>query len=68
MHFSNAVIKATFVICLCCTVVLSVLSVMLSTLHYKEEEEGTKAETEDKKIIDPNGVEMFVVATKHIIE
>ncbi|KAF1389569.1 hypothetical protein PFLUV_G00074770 [Perca fluviatilis] len=39
-----------------------------SEFEEEEEEEGTKAETEDKKIIDPNGVEMFVVATKHIIE
>ncbi|KAA8592492.1 hypothetical protein FQN60_017947 [Etheostoma spectabile] len=39
-----------------------------SEFEEEEEEEGAKAETEDKKIIDPNGVEMFVVATKHIIE
>lgn len=40
---------------------------MLSILPYKEEEEGAKAETEEK-IIDPNGDEVFVTAAKHIIE
>lgn len=40
---------------------------MVSTLPYKDEEEGAKAETEEK-IIDPNGDEVFVTAAKHIIE
>lgn len=42
-------------------------SYVLSTLPYKDEEEGAKAETEEK-IIDPNGNEVSVKAAKHIIE
>ncbi|KAM8885280.1 putative global transcription activator SNF2L2 isoform 2-T4 [Spinachia spinachia] len=34
----------------------------------EEEEEGAKADAEDEKIIDPNGVEVFVAAANKIIE
>lgn len=44
------------------------LSHVFSTLPYKEEEEVAKAETEEKKIIDPNGDVVSVKAAKHIIE
>ncbi|XP_031726374.1 putative global transcription activator SNF2L2 [Anarrhichthys ocellatus] len=39
-----------------------------SEFEEEEEEEGTKAEPEEEKIIDPNGVEVFVTAAKHIID
>ncbi|XP_045889796.1 probable global transcription activator SNF2L2 isoform X1 [Micropterus dolomieu] len=38
-----------------------------SEFEEEEEEEAAKAETEEK-MIDPNGVEVFVTAAKHIIE
>lgn len=41
---------------------------MLSILPYKEEEEASKGETEEKKIIDPNGDEVTEGAAKNIIE
>lgn len=40
----------------------------LSTSPFKEEDEMTKGEMEEKKIIDPNGDEVTVKAAKHIIE
>ncbi|XP_075961172.1 putative global transcription activator SNF2L2 isoform X3 [Anarhichas minor] len=39
-----------------------------SEFEDEEEEEGAKAEPEEEKIIDPNGVEVFVTAAKHIID
>ncbi|XP_068460610.1 probable global transcription activator SNF2L2 isoform X2 [Clinocottus analis] len=39
-----------------------------SEFEDEEEEEGVKAEAEDEKIIDPNGVEVEVAAANHIIE
>lgn len=38
------------------------------TLPYKEEEEAAKAESEEKKIIDPNGDDVTGTDTKHLIE
>lgn len=35
---------------------------------FKDEDEMTKTETEEKKIIDPNGDEVHESAAKHIIE
>ncbi|XP_034021673.1 probable global transcription activator SNF2L2, partial [Thalassophryne amazonica] len=39
-----------------------------SEFEEEEEEEGTKAEMEEKKIIDANGDEVIVTAAKNIIE
>uniref|UniRef100_A0AAX7T9T1 SWI/SNF related, matrix associated, actin dependent regulator of chromatin, subfamily a, member 2 n=1 Tax=Astatotilapia calliptera TaxID=8154 RepID=A0AAX7T9T1_ASTCA len=41
---------------------------VLSTLPYKEEDEASKGETEEKKIIDPNGDGATEGAAKNIIE
>ncbi|KAK9522138.1 hypothetical protein VZT92_018623 [Zoarces viviparus] len=39
-----------------------------SEFEEEEEEEGAKAEPEEEKMIDPNGMEVFVTAAKHIID
>ncbi|KAL6114861.1 smarca2 [Pungitius sinensis] len=39
-----------------------------SEFEEEEEEEGAKVDAEDEKIIDPNGVEVFVAAANKIIE
>lgn len=49
------------------SVVFFLLSINVSNLSLKEEEEAAKAEMEEK-IIDPNGDVVCVTAAKHIIE
>lgn len=68
VHFIIHIKVASLFHLCCCYFIKHAHSHVLSILPYKEEEEGSKGETEEKKIIDPNGDEGTERAAKNIIE
>lgn len=68
VHFIIHIKVASLFHLCCCYFIKHAHSHVLSTLPYKEEDEASKGETEEKKIIDPNGDGATEGAAKNIIE